>query len=117
MTLAYCPCGRIPLLGVIVERRAAGIEDGGTIMSSSKLHKRKLAAALKRMGTTLATHTHSTFKPSGMASKTLEEFKARRAAEKLGIAPPTKTKIAERYELDLDTAQVTKLPLRHSKTR
>ena len=105
------------MLGAIVERRAAGIEDGATIMSSSKLHKRKLAAVLKRMGTTLATHTHSTFKPSGMASKTLEEFKARRAAEKLGIAPPTKTKIAERYELDLDTAQVTKLPLRHSKTR
>ena len=73
MTLAYWPCGRIPpLLGAIVERRAAGIQDGATIMSSSKLHKRKLAAVLKRMGTTLATHTHSTFKPSGMASKTLE---------------------------------------------
>lgn len=105
------------MLGAIVERRAAGIEDGATIMSSSKLHKRKLAAVLKRMGTTLATHTHSTFKPSGMASKTLEEFKARRAAEKLGLAPPSKSRVAERYELDLDTAQVTKLPLRHSKTR
>jgi hypothetical protein len=35
----------------------------------------------------------------------------------LGIAPPSKSRVAERYELDLDTAQVTKLPLRHSKTR
>jgi hypothetical protein len=52
-----------------------------------------------------------------MASKTLEEFKARRAAETLGLAPPAKSRVAERYELDLDTAQVTKLPLRHSKTR
>ncbi|MGE5170490.1 MAG: hypothetical protein ACM3JC_08975 [Rudaea sp.] len=85
-------------------------------MSSSKLHKRKLAAALRRMGTSLATHTNSTFKPSGMASKTLEEFKARRAAEKLGLVPPAKVKVAERYEFDVDTAQVTKLPLR-SKTR
>ena len=40
-------------------------------MSSNKQHKRKLAAALKIMGTSLATHTHSTFKPSGAASKTL----------------------------------------------
>ena len=85
-------------------------------MSDSKLHKRKLAAALKRMGTSLATHTESTFKPSGMASKTLDEFKARRAAEKLGLLPKPKAKVVERYEIDVDTAQVTKLPLR-MKTR
>ena len=86
-------------------------------MSSSKssrdsIHKRKLAAALKRMGTSLATHTQSTFKPTGMASKALEEFKARRAAEKLGLLPPAKSKVVERYEIDVDTATVTKLPLR-----
>jgi len=81
-------------------------------MSSSKNHKRKLQAALKRMGTSLATHTNSTFKPSGAASKTLEEFKARRAAEKLGLLPPRKLRVAERFEIDVDTAQVTKLPLR-----
>jgi hypothetical protein len=68
------------------------------------------------MGTALATHTESTFKPSGVASKTLEEFKARRAAEKLGLLPPTKRPVAERYEIDADTAQVTKLPVR-TKTR
>jgi hypothetical protein len=88
----------------------------GTIMADSKLHKRKLAAALKRMGTSLATHTESTFKPAGMASKTLDEFKARRAAEKLGLLPKPKAKVVERYEIDVDTAQVTKLPLR-MKTR
>jgi hypothetical protein len=81
-------------------------------MSSSKDHKRKLQAALKRMGTSLATHTNSTFKPSGAASKTLEEFKARRAAEKLGLLPPPKLRVAERFEIDVDTAQVTKLPVR-----
>jgi hypothetical protein len=81
-------------------------------MSESKQHKRKLAAALKKMGTSLATHTQSTFKPSGAASKTLEEFKARRAAEKMGLLPPSKPKVAERYEIDVDTAQVTKLPVR-----
>ena len=81
-------------------------------MSSSKNHKRKLQAALKRMGTSLATHTNSTFKPSGAASKTLEEFKARRAAEKLGILTPPKLRVAERFEIDVDTAQVTKLPFR-----
>lgn len=86
-------------------------------MSSSKsgrdsIHKRKLAMALKRMGTSLATHTQSTFKPSGVASKALEEFKARRAAEKLGLLPPVKSKVVERYEIDVDTATVTKLPLR-----
>jgi len=81
-------------------------------MSSTKQHKRKLAAALKQMGTSLATHTESTFKPSGAASRTLEEFKARRAAEKLGLLPPSKPKVAERFEIDVDTAQVTKLPLR-----
>lgn len=80
-------------------------------MSSTKMHKRKLAAALKRMGTSLATHTNSTFKPTGMASKTLEEFKARRAAERLGLLPKT-DKVVERYEIDVDTAHVTKLPLR-----
>ncbi|HEX6137969.1 MAG TPA: hypothetical protein VF059_09935 [Casimicrobiaceae bacterium] len=87
------------------------------IMSSSKLHKRKLAAALKKMGTSLATHTESTFKPSGMASKTLEEFKARRAAEKLGLLPKPASKVIERYEIDVETAHVTKLPLRATKTR
>lgn len=84
-------------------------------MSSSK-YKRKLAAAIRKMGTSLATHTESTFKPSGVASKTLDEFKARRAAEKLGLLPATKPRIAERYEIDADTAKVTKLPVR-AKTR
>ncbi|HJU23695.1 MAG TPA: hypothetical protein VJ891_14410 [Casimicrobiaceae bacterium] len=86
-----------------------------SIMSSSKsssIHKRKLAAALRKMGTSLATHTNSTFKPTGMASKALEEFKARRAAEKLGLVPPEKPKVVERYEIDVDSATVTKLPLR-----
>lgn len=89
-----------------------------SIMSSNKpsIHKRKLAAAIKKMGTSLATHTESTFKPSGMASKTLEEFKARRAAEKLGLLPKPSAKVVERYEIDVDTATVTKLPLR-TKTR
>jgi len=87
------------------------------IMSSRKssrdsIHKRKLEAALRRMGTSLATHTQTTFKPSGVASKALEEFKARRAAEKLGLLPPAKAKVVERYEIDVDTATVTKLPLR-----
>lgn len=81
-------------------------------MSSTKLHKRKLAAALRRMGTSLATHTNSTFKPTGMASKTLEEFKARRAAEKLGLLPKPKDRVTERYEIDVETAEVTRLPLR-----
>ena len=80
-------------------------------MSSSK-HKRKLAAAIKKMGTALATHTESTFKPSGMASKALEEFKARRAAEKLGLMPTRMSKVTQRYGMDADTAQVTKLPVR-----
>ncbi len=80
-------------------------------MSSSK-HKRKLAAAIKKMGTSLATHTESTFKPAGTASKILEEFKARRAAEKLGLLPARPPKVVERYEIDVDTAQVTKLPVR-----
>ncbi|MDQ2916052.1 MAG: hypothetical protein M3R40_02650 [Pseudomonadota bacterium] len=80
-------------------------------MSSSK-HKRKLAAAIKKMGTALATHTESTFKPSGVASKTLDEFKARRAAEKLGLLPAATLSVAERYAIDADTAQVTKLPVR-----
>jgi len=78
----------------------------------SSKHKRKLAAAIKKMGTSLATHTQSTFKPSGAASRTLEEFKARRAAEKLGLLTAPKLKVAERYEIDADTAQVTKLPVR-----
>jgi hypothetical protein len=83
----------------------------GTIMSS-KQHKKKLAAALKKMGTSLATHTQSTFKPSGAASRTLDEFKARRAAEKLGLVPKSPGKVAERFQIDVDTAQVTKLPIR-----
>jgi hypothetical protein len=83
---------------------------------SSKRHKQKLAAALKKMGTSLATHTESSFKPAGMASKALDEFKARRAAEKLGLLPVSAPKVVERYELDLESAQVTKLPLR-AKTR
>lgn len=78
----------------------------------SSKHKRKLAAAIKKMGTSLATHTQSTFKPSGAASRTLEEFKARRAAEKLGLVAAPKLKVAERFEIDADTAQVTKLPVR-----
>jgi hypothetical protein len=82
----------------------------------SSKHKRKLAAAIKKMGTSLATHTQSTFKPSGAASRTLDEFKARRAAEKLGLLPTPKLKVAERYEIDADTAQVTKLQVR-SKAR
>jgi hypothetical protein len=80
--------------------------------SRDSIHKRKLEAALRKMGTSLATHTQSTFKPSGVASKALEEFKARRAAEKLGLLPPAKAKVVERYEIDVDTATVTKLPLR-----
>ncbi len=79
---------------------------------SSNRHKRKLAAALKKMGTALATHTESSFKPSGMASKALDEFRARRAAEKLGLLPKPAPRVVERYELDVDTAQVTKLPVR-----
>ena len=78
----------------------------------SSNHQRKLQAAIRKMGTSLATHTESTFKPSGMASRTLEEFKARRAAEKLGLMPSRKQKVVERYEIDVDTATVTKLPLR-----
>lgn len=91
------------------------IMSSGKTMSSSK-HKRKLAAALKKMGTSLATHTESTFKPSGVASRTLDEFKARRAAEKLGLLAPKTPKVIERYEIDAETAQVTKLPVR-AKTR
>ena len=79
---------------------------------STKQHKKKLAAALKKMGTSLATHTQSTFKPSGAASRTHEEFKARRAAEKLGLLPKSPGKVAERFQIDVDTAQVTKLPVR-----
>jgi hypothetical protein len=78
----------------------------------SSKHKKKLAAALKKMGTSLATHTQSTFKPSGAASRTLDEFKARRAAEKLGLLTRPPRKVTERYEIDVETAQVTKLPLR-----
>ena len=78
----------------------------------SSKHNRKLAAAIKKMGTSLATHTKSTFKPTGAASKTLDEFKARRAAEKLGLLPPPARKVVERYEIDTETAQVTKLPVR-----
>ena len=77
----------------------------------SKQHERKLAAAIKKMGTSLATHTRSTFKPSGAGSRTLEEFKGRRAAEKLGLLPKPK-KLAERYEMDTKTAQVTNFPVR-----
>ncbi len=80
-------------------------------MSASK-QKRKLAAAIKKMGTALATHTESTFKPAGVASKALEEFKARRAAEKLGLLPAPTHRVTERYEIDANTATVTKLPVR-----
>ena len=45
-------------------------------------------------------------------SRTLEEFKARRAAEKLGLLPKSPGKVAERFQIDVDTAQVTKLPVR-----
>jgi hypothetical protein len=94
-----------------------GTQDPVPIMTSksskaSSNHQRKLAAALKKMGTSLATHTESTFKPAGMASRTLEEFKARRAAERLGLLPSRKQKVIERYEIDVETATVTKLPLR-----
>ena len=92
-------------------RRPVWDHQRGTIMSS-KQRKKKLAAALKKMGTSLATHTQSTFKPSGAASRTLEEFKARRAAEKLGLLPKSPGKVAERFQIDVDTAQVTKLPVR-----
>ena len=78
----------------------------------SKQHERKLAAAIKKMGTSLATHTRSTFKPSGAGSRTLEEFKGRRAAEKLGLLAKPKPKLAERYEMDTKTAQVTNFPVR-----
>jgi len=81
-------------------------------MPSNK-EKRKLAAAIKKMGTALATHTHTTFKPAGVGSKALEDFKARRAAEKLGLLSPPALKVTERYALDADTAQVTKLPVRN----
>jgi hypothetical protein len=106
MTLAY------PVSRVRVSRPAGSTTVYLQTIMSSKHNKRKLAAAIKKMGTSLATHTASTFKPSGVASKTLEEFKARRAAEKLGLLPPSKVKVAERYEIDADTALVTKLPLR-----
>ena len=95
-----------------------GTKNRSSIMTSSKSsksgssHQRKLQAALRKMGTSLATHTESTFKPSGMASKTLEKFKARRAAERMGLLPSRKQKVVERYEIDVDTATVTKLPLR-----
>lgn len=82
-------------------------------MSSSKQHKRKLAAAIKKMGTSLATHKQSTFKPSGAGSRTLEEFKARRAAEKSGpLPPPPAPSNAHHYEPHKDSAQVTELPVR-----
>jgi hypothetical protein len=84
-----------------------------TIMSFSKQHKRKLAAAIKKMGTSLATHKQSTFKPSGAGSKTLEEFKARRAAEKSGLLPPPPAPgNANQYEPHKESAQVTELPVR-----
>ena len=79
---------------------------------SSKQHKKKLAAALKKMGTSLATHKQSTFRPSGAGSRTLEEFMARRGAEKFGLRPPPATSNAKHYEIHADTAQVTKLPVR-----
>ena len=106
MTVAYWPPAfRGPDTG-----KSAASSISEAIMSSK--HNRKLAAAIKKMGTSLATHTKSTFKPTGAASKTLDEFKARRAAEKLGLLPPPTRKVVERYEIDTDTAQVTKLPLR-----
>jgi hypothetical protein len=82
-------------------------------MPYSKQHKRKLAAAIKKMGTSLATHKHSTFKPSGAGSRTLEAFKARRAAEKSGLLPPPPVPgNANRYEPHKESAQVTELPVR-----
>jgi hypothetical protein len=85
-------------------------------MSSSKQHNRKLAAAIKKMGTSLATHKRSTFKPSGAGSRTLDEFKARRAAEKLGLLSPPATSNSLRREIHAESAQVTQLPVR-AKTR
>jgi hypothetical protein len=82
-------------------------------MTTSK-DKRKLAAALQKMGTSLATHSHSTFTPSGLGSRTLEEFKARRAAERMGLMPKSTTQVTERFEIDAETATVTKLPMRSS---
>ena len=81
-------------------------------MSSSKEHNRKLAAAIKKMGTSLATHKRSTFKPSGAGSRALEEFKARRAAEKFGLLPPPAPSNPKPREIHADSAQVTKLPVR-----
>jgi hypothetical protein len=79
---------------------------------SSKEHERKLAAAIKKMGTSLATHPQSTFKLAGAGSRTLEEFKVQRAAETLSrLAKPAPTR-AERCEMNKNTAQVTKLPVR-----
>ena len=79
---------------------------------SNKQHERKLAAAIKKMGTSLATHPQSTFKPAGAGSRTLEEFKVQRAAETLSrLAKPT-PKLAERGDMNKSTAQVTTLPVR-----
>ena len=66
----------------------------------------------RKMGTSLATHKRSTFKPSGAGSGTLDEFKARRAAEKLGLPSPPATSNAQQHEIHGDTAQVTQLPVR-----
>jgi len=79
---------------------------------SSKQHERKLAAAIEKMGTSLATHPRSTFKPSGAGSRTLEEFKVQRTAETLSRLAKRTPKLAERCEVNENTAQVTKLPVR-----
>jgi hypothetical protein len=80
----------------------------------STQHERKLAAAIKKMGRTLSTHTRSTFKPSGAGSRTLEEFKGRRAAEKLGLLTKPALKFAARSEMDANTAKVTNLTVRRA---
>lgn len=84
-----------------------------TIMPS-KQHERKLAAAIKKMGRSLSTHTRSTFKPSGAGSRTLEEFKGRRAAEKLGLLPKPTPKLGDRHEMDATASKVTKLTVRRT---
>jgi len=77
---------------------------------SSKQHERKLAAAIKQMGTSLATHPRSTFTLSHAGSATLAEFKGLRAAARLsGLLAKPKSKPAERYDIDRNTAKVTKL--------
>ena len=80
---------------------------------SSKRYERKLAAAIKQIGTSLATHPRSTFTLSHAGSATLEEFKLLRAAARLsGLLAKPKPRPAEQYDMDENCAQVTKLPQR-----